>query len=41
MPARPFRAIEDAQERGILTTALQEYSTENGIDPAGDEYEES
>lgn len=37
----PFRAIEDAQERGILTVALQEYCAENGIDPASDEYEDA
>jgi len=37
----PFRAIEDANERGILTAALAEYCQENGISPDSDEYQDA
>jgi hypothetical protein len=37
----PFRAIEDAQERDILTLALVEYCAENRISPESDEYQDA
>ena len=36
----PFRAIEDAEKRGVLTTALAEYCAEKGISSDTDEYEQ-
>lgn len=37
----PFRTVEDPEERGILTVALDEYCQENGIDRASDEFEDA
>lgn len=37
----PFRNIADPKERGILTTALDEYCRENHVDPGSPEYEDA
>ena len=37
----PFRDIEDAEQRDILTTALHEYCEENRISPDSDEYDDA
>jgi hypothetical protein len=37
----PFRGIPDLEERGILTTALDEYCRENQIKPSSREYEDA
>ena len=37
----PFRAIGNAEERGILTAALAEYCEENRISSESQEYEDA